>query len=86
MVVGSGDLILVAFHLLFLVEILNKMRDNNIEPKRVRFVYPKYNQEANIVLIEGIKDGKEGIKFEPPLFVHDEDGNYTIEVRKMFGE
>ena len=69
-----------------LMEILTKMRENNVEPKRVCFVYPKCNQEANIVLIEGIKNGKEGIKFEPPLFVHDTDGNYTIEVRKMFGE
>lgn len=69
-----------------LLEILNKMRDSNIEPKKIRFVYPKDNLDCNIVLIEGTKNGKEGLKILPPLFVHDNNGNYTDEVKKMFGE
>jgi tRNA1(Val) A37 N6-methylase TrmN6 len=69
-----------------LLEILNKMREYNIEPKRIRFVYPKKNANCNIVLIEGAKNGKEGLKILPPLFVHDEKGNYTGEVKAMFGE
>jgi tRNA1(Val) A37 N6-methylase TrmN6 len=69
-----------------LMEILNKMKQYNIEPKRIRFVYPKENMDCNIVLIEGTKNGKEGLKILPPLFVHDSNGEYTEEVKKMFGE
>ncbi|HHT37957.1 MAG TPA: tRNA1(Val) (adenine(37)-N6)-methyltransferase [Mollicutes bacterium] len=69
-----------------MIEILNKMKEYNIEPKRIRFIYPNKDETCNIILIEGIKNGKEGIKIESPLFVHDRKGNYTREVRKMFGE
>ena len=68
-----------------LVEIINVMQKNNIEPKRIRMVYPKAGKNANMILIEGIKNGKSGLKIEKPLVVYDANGNYVDEVRKMFG-
>lgn len=68
------------------VEILNTMQKYNIEPKRVRFVYSKDGKNSNLVLIEGIKNGKPGLKLLPPLVIYDNDGNYTKEVSMMFGE
>lgn len=67
-----------------LIEIIESMKKNNIEPKRMRFVYPKYHSSSNIILIEGVKNGNSGIKIEPPLFVHNQNGNYLEEVKKMF--
>ena len=67
-----------------LVEILMLMKKYNLEPKRIRFVYPKVNSEANIILIEGRKNGRPGLKILSPLYVHDNDGNYTSEVLKYF--
>lgn len=67
-----------------LVEIIELMKKNNIEPKKMRLVYPKKDKEANILLIEGTKNGKPGLKILPPLYSHDEDGSYTIEVQKYF--
>ena len=67
-----------------LVEIIDAMKKNNIEPKRIQFVYPGKNKEANILLIEGSKNGKPGIKILPPLYTHNEDGSYTDEVLKYF--
>lgn len=69
-----------------LLEILHKMKEYNIIPKRIRFIYPKENFDCNIVLIEGSKNGKEGLKILPPLFIYDENNNYTDEVKSMFGE
>lgn len=66
------------------VEIIETMRKNNIEPKRVQFVYPGKNKEANILLIEGSKNGKPGLKILPPLYTHNEDGSYTEEVQAYF--
>lgn len=66
------------------LEILDAMRSVNLAPKRVRFVYPKEHKEANMILIEGIKNGKEtGFTVLPPLFVFDQQDEYLPEVRRM---
>lgn len=67
-----------------MIEIIEIMKQNNIEPKRIRLVYPKYNEAANMILIEGRKNGKPGLKILPPLYVHENDGNYSKEVLKCF--
>lgn len=67
-----------------LVEIIETMKKYNIEPKRLQFVYPRQNQDANILLIEGSKNGKPGLKILPPLYTHEEDGTYTKEVQSYF--
>ena len=68
-----------------LVEIINLMQKYNIEPKRLRMVYPKEKKNANIILVEGVKNGKSGLKIEQPLIVYDKNNKYVDEVRKMFG-
>ena len=66
------------------VEVIEEMKKNNIEPKKVQFVYPKKDMEANIMLIEGSKNGKSGLKILPPLYSHEQNGEYTKEVKKYF--
>lgn len=67
-----------------LADIIFLFKTYNIEPKRIRFIYPKKDTPSNIVLIEGVKNGNKGLKMEFPLIVHDKDGNYTDEVLEMF--
>jgi tRNA1(Val) A37 N6-methylase TrmN6 len=66
-----------------LLDIIEHMKKYNIEPKRVRFVHPKKEREANTVLIEGIKNGKSDLKVLPPLIVLEENGEYTEEMKEM---
>lgn len=66
------------------MEIIQIMRSNNIEPKKVRFVYPKKDKYSNILLIEGVKNGKIGLKVLPPLIVYNDDNTYTDEIKLMF--
>jgi len=68
------------------MEIINLMKKYNIEPKRIRFVYPKDGKEANILLIEGIKNGNPGLKILSPLFVYNKNGEYNKEIKDMFGD
>ena len=68
-----------------MMEIINLMQKYGIEPKKMRLVYPKMGKDANILLIEGIKNGKTGLKVLSPLFTHNEDGSYVHEIREMFG-
>lgn len=66
-----------------LMEILFYMRKNNIEPKKIRFVYPYKGKNANILLVEGMKNGKPGLKIMDPLYVY-ENGKYTKEIESYF--
>lgn len=67
-----------------MIEIIEIMKKNNIEPKKMRLVYPKIDKESNMLLIEGKKNGNVGLKILAPLYVHDENGNYSQEVLKYF--
>lgn len=67
-----------------LIEIIEIMRKNNIEPKKIQFVYPHNDSEANILLIEGRKNGKPGLKILNPIISHNENGEYTDEIKKFF--
>ena len=67
-----------------LSDIIDSMRKNGIEPKRVQFVHPHIDKEANIVLIEGKKSANAGIKVLPPIISHTNDGEYTDEIKKFF--
>ena len=68
-----------------MIEIINMMQKYGFEPKKMRLVYPKSGRDANILLIEGIKNGKSGLKILSPLYTHNNDGSYVDEIRKMFG-
>lgn len=56
-----------------LVEILNKMCQYKIEPKRLQFVHPYVDKEPTMVLIEGMKGGKSRVKIEPPIIMYHRD-------------
>lgn len=67
-----------------LSEILGVLEENRLVVKRLRFVYPKPGRDANMMLIEVIKDGKPGgQKIVPPLIVSDDQGNYLPEVKRL---
>lgn len=68
-----------------LVDILYTMRQYNIEPKYIRFVQPKIGKSPNLLLIEGLKNGKPNLKFFDPLIVYNEDGTYTDEIYRIYG-
>lgn len=67
-----------------LSDIIQAMRNNNIEPKRIQYIYPHENSEANILLVEGRKNGRPGVKILPPLVSHDLNGKYTDEIKIYF--
>lgn len=70
-----------------LLDIITLMREYRLEPKRIQFVYPKKGKEANTLLIEAIKDGSPDLKISPPLFVYNENNEYTPEIKEiLYGE
>lgn len=69
-----------------LVDIIYLMRKYKIEPKQIRFVAPKPSKEPNLVLIKGVKNAKEFLKFDNILYVYNEDGSYTEELLKIYNK
>jgi tRNA1Val (adenine37-N6)-methyltransferase len=67
-----------------MVELLARMREHRIEPKRLRLVHSQCCCSGVFVLVEGVKGGREELKVQPPLFIHEEAGRYTQEMMEIF--
>lgn len=59
-----------------LADIFSTMSYYKLAPKRIQYVHPKKSKEANIVLVEAVKDGNPGLKTEPPWIVYQDDDTY----------
>lgn len=83
-IVRSGGKIAFVHRPSRLVDLLQLMREYRIEPKRLQFVHPRREHEANMVLIEGIRDGGKELKLLPPLIVYNDQGEYTEEMKGIY--
>ncbi len=68
-----------------LAEIITVMRQYKLEPKRMKFVHPFADKDANMVLIEAVRGGGAWLKLEPPVIVYKELGVYTDEIYEIYG-
>ena len=67
-----------------LVDIIYILRQKNIEPKNIRFIFSNKDKEPKLVLIKAVKNGKSFLNFEKNLYIYDDDGKYTYEVLKIY--
>ena len=67
-----------------LTDLIWTMRHFKIEPSRLQPVQSFTDSDAELVLIEGVKGGKNGVIFMPPLIIYQEGKKYTKAVEKMF--
>ncbi|OGQ05016.1 MAG: hypothetical protein A2026_05230 [Deltaproteobacteria bacterium RBG_19FT_COMBO_46_12] len=61
------------FPVLRAVDLFVAMRDEKLEPKRLRFVHPFIGKEAKFILTESIKDSGEELKIMAPLILHEKE-------------
>lgn len=67
-----------------LSEIFCCMTACGIEPKRMRFVSYKAASAPSLVLIEGRRGGRPGLRTEPPLILTDESGGDSEEIKRIY--
>lgn len=67
-----------------LPELIQNMESCGLEPKHVRFIHSRTDSESRLMLMEGIKQGRPGLKVGPPIIIYNEKGTYTEEVEAMF--
>lgn len=52
-----------------LAEMIEELRRRKVEPKRLQFVHTHLEKGALLFLLEGIKDGREGLSILPPRII-----------------
>jgi tRNA1Val (adenine37-N6)-methyltransferase len=69
-----------------LPELMAEMRGLRLEPKRLRMVCSRAGSEARLILVEGRKNSRPGMKIEPSLVLYQGEGrDYSDEVLSMYG-
>lgn len=67
-----------------LSEVFCCMTKHGMEPKRLRMVAHRPGAAPNLVLIEGRRGGKPGLKVEPTLYINDCSGNESAETKRIY--
>lgn len=67
-----------------LSELLSLMSKHSVEPKRLRLVCQRKGEEPWLVLVEGRRGGKIGLRIAPTLYV-EENGKLSDEMIKIYG-
>ncbi len=67
-----------------MVDVINIMRKHSIEPKRLRCVHPFEDREANLILVEAVKNAGRELKIIKPLIVRNSKGQYTEEIYAIY--
>ena len=69
-----------------LVDLICLMRENKLEPKKIRFIYSGEGKEANLVLLCGIKGARKFLKIEKPLYIYEGNGDYSKEIKAIYNK
>jgi tRNA1Val (adenine37-N6)-methyltransferase len=65
------------------VDLIQSMRNVNLEPKRLRMVHSFADAKASLVLVEAVKGGRSGNEALSPLIVYRKGKQYTTQVEAM---
>ena len=63
---GSVNII---YHPYRLTELLSTMTENKLTPKRIQFIHPTIGSKAEMVMVEGIKNGRHELMVMKPLIL-----------------
>ena len=66
-------------------ELMRAMEDCGIAPKRLRTVHGVAGRAPKFVLLEGVRQGGEGLHWLPPLVLRNADGTFTEEWHRIYG-
>ena len=65
-------------------EIISIFKECGIEAKKLQFIQPKADANANLVLVCGAKNSGAWIDVLPPIIVYNQDGTYTEQIDEIY--
>ncbi|MBL8636287.1 MAG: methyltransferase [Myxococcales bacterium] len=69
-----------------LPELLTALGEHSLPVRRLRLVHPQAGEPAQRVMVEAQKGYRGGLVIEPPLYIREADGRYTVQARRALGE
>lgn len=69
-----------------LVDIMCILREKRIEPKEIRLIFSNKNESPKLILIKAVKNAKPFLKMDKPLYIYDDNGNYTNSILKIYNK
>nr|WP_325182740.1 methyltransferase [uncultured Oscillibacter sp.] len=67
-----------------LTDLLCALRENGLEPKRLRLVSPRWDRAPSLLLAEARRGGRPGLRVEPPLILENPDGSPSAELSRIY--
>lgn len=80
----EGGTFTLAYPPMRLTEVLEQLCSHKLFPARLRFIHGSQSAEARIFLVEAIKGQRSDCVIDPPLYVYNEDGSYSKEMKKIY--
>ncbi len=69
-----------------LTDVIYSMRSSGIEPKKIYFIQPKKDKDADTFIVEGKKGGKPSVIIPKPIVVYEDDGEFTEFARRIYNK
>lgn len=66
------------------LELMCALRNEHLEPKRVRTVHSRVDREPKLILLEAVKGGGSMLHWLPPLILSEADGSPTAEFKRIY--
>jgi tRNA1Val (adenine37-N6)-methyltransferase len=82
----EGGRIFIIFPAHRSVTLFDSLRRAMLEPKTLRWVHSRENEDAKFILTEAYKIGRDGVEVLPPFFVYAHDGTYTSEMARLYSD
>ena len=67
-----------------LADLVCALRENGLEPKRLRVVCVRPERAPSLILLEARRGGRPGLRAEPPLALENADGSPTAELNRIY--
>jgi tRNA1Val (adenine37-N6)-methyltransferase len=68
-----------------LPNLLKEVCLNGFAPKHLTFIHSQLESEAKLVHLESIKGGGEELRVSKPFVIYRKNGEYTDEMRAIYG-
>ena len=69
-----------------LADIFEYSRKYRLEPKELRIVYSRPSSNPKLILIKCVKYANKYLKLREPLYIYNENGEYSDEIYKIYGK
>ena len=67
-------------------EILEILKNAKAPAKELRLIFSSVKKDADLFLVKGVLGANPGVKVDKPLVIFNEDGQYTSEVKSIYGD